>query len=78
LAASAIVDLNQVFLLIDEWKGPQGFRAAARVFCFCFSLGHCFLYARKYASRCKHPMKLLQLVASAVTDLDQVSLLLDD
>jgi len=76
LAASAIVDLNQVFLLIDEWKGPQGFRAAARV--FCFSLGRCFLYARKCASRCKHPMKLLQLVASAVTDLDQVSLLLDD
>jgi len=59
-------------------KALRGLEQQLGFFVFVFLLALVSCMPENMRRVFKHPKKLLQLVASAVTDLDQVSLLLDD
>jgi hypothetical protein len=59
-------------------KGLRGLEQQLGFLVFVFLLAVVYCMSENMRRVCKHLMKLLQLVASAVIDLDPVSLLLDD
>lgn len=59
-------------------KGLRGLEQQLGFFVFVFLLAVVSCMSENMRRVCKHPMKSLQLVASGVIDLDQVSLLLYD